>query len=104
MLLSDIFADVGVTAIYVSEWLRANLTVKPLADRLHLRINKIDAGKTEQLVTSILDGADRVVVVAGHSNTVPQIILALGGGTVPDIEERWEFDNLYMPPGKASAK
>jgi broad specificity phosphatase PhoE len=104
VLLGDMLADASVTAVYADEWLRTQLTVKPLAERLHLQIQKIDAGKTAELVAAILNGADRVVVVAAHSNTVPQIIGALGGGSVPNIEERWEFDNLYVVTVYAPAK
>jgi hypothetical protein len=34
-------------------------------------------------------------VVAGHSNTVPQIITALTGTALPDIPDA-QFDNLYV--------
>src|ERR1700730_7619269 len=105
-VLENMLADAGITAIYASQWLRTQLTVKPLADRLHLKIHKIAAEKTAELVQSILNGTDHFVVVAAHSNTLPQIIQALGGGSVPKIEDGWEFDNLYVvtlyAPDKAS--
>jgi hypothetical protein len=37
-----------------------------------------------------------VIVIAGHSNTVPALVEALGGGAVAPIEEGWEYDNLYV--------
>jgi hypothetical protein len=36
-----------------------------------------------------------VVFIAGHNNTVPEIVAALGGPTFPIIPET-EFDNLYI--------
>ena len=33
--------------------------------------------------------------MAGHNNTVPEIIAALGGPTFPTIPET-EYDNLYI--------
>ena len=95
--LDTMLADAGVTGIYASEFARAQLTVKPLADRLHLEIHhSIPAKKTQDLAQAILKGKDRVVLVAGHSNTVPEIIRALGGGNVPVIQAAWEYDqNLW---------
>ena len=37
----------------------------------------------------------RVVLVVGHSNTIPAIIAALGGPRVPDICES-VYANLFM--------
>jgi phosphohistidine phosphatase SixA len=98
--------DTGVTAIYASEAARTQLTVKPLADRLKLEINRqFPAAKQRELAQAILKRQDRVVLVAGHSNTVPELIQALGGGVVPPIQDAWEFDNLYvvtiLGPGQA---
>jgi 2,3-bisphosphoglycerate-dependent phosphoglycerate mutase len=105
--LEATLADAGIRAIYTSEAVRTQLTVKPLADRLRLQVNRsFKAAQTAELAKAIANGPDRVVLVAGHSNTVPGIIAALGGGTVPEIQEPWEYDNLYVvtlyAPGKAS--
>jgi bisphosphoglycerate-dependent phosphoglycerate mutase len=37
----------------------------------------------------------QTVLIAGHSNTVPAIITALGGGSMSDIPDN-EYDNLYV--------
>ncbi len=39
--------------------------------------------------------AGDTVLVVGHSDTVPEIIDALGAGKVPEIADI-EFDNLYI--------
>jgi hypothetical protein len=36
-----------------------------------------------------------VIFIAGHNNSVPEIIAALGGPQLPIIPEA-EFDNLYI--------
>jgi hypothetical protein len=43
-----------------------------------------------------------VVLVAGHSNTLPQLVPALGAAPPPPITER-EFDNLYVVTVSADA-
>ncbi|MFT5143588.1 MAG: broad specificity phosphatase PhoE [Rhodothermales bacterium] len=40
-------------------------------------------------------GPDAVVLVAGHSNTIPAIIGALGGPSLPSLDES-EYDLLYF--------
>ncbi len=105
--LDAVLSSAPVTALYASEAARTQLTLKPLADRLHLDINHtFTAAQPKELAQAILKGKNRVVVVASHSNRLPQIIQALGGGTVPPIDDAWEFDNLYVvtiyAPGKAS--
>ena len=104
--LATMLGDKKVTAIYVSEFSRTRLTAKPLSERIHVAINdKFSGGKTQELAQAILGGKDRVVLVVGHSNTVPAVITALGAGSIPAIKET-EFDNIYIVtvsgPGKAT--
>jgi broad specificity phosphatase PhoE len=51
-VFGDMLADAGVTAVYASQLVRTHLTMKPLADRLHLQIHKIDAGKNSRTGSS----------------------------------------------------
>lgn len=93
--LADMLADAGVQAIYSSPTTRTRQTVEPLASRLHLTVRTVQARATAELARRILGGAERVVLVAGHSNTVPEIVRALGGGDVASIGDA-EYDNLYI--------
>ena len=89
--------EAGVTAIYSSPYERTRATVRPLAARLGLEVTEHPAADVTGLVERIAaDNRGGVVVVAGHSNTVPALVEALGAGTVPPIEEAWEYDNLYI--------
>ena len=70
--------------------------MKPLADKLGLRVTLVDTKNTAELVRQIRSQHNGdVVFVAGHNNTVPEIIAALGGPQLPIIPET-EFDNLYI--------
>lgn len=94
--LVRMFGDTGITAIYATQYKRTQQTVRPLADKVGLPVTKIDAKKTSELVKEIRShGAGQVIFIAGHNNSVPEIIAALGGPQLPIIPET-EYDNLYI--------
>lgn len=93
------YADViqGVDAIYSTPFKRTQQTVQPLADELDLPINIYDASDTEEVLETILKRhKGKVILVVGHSNTIPQLIWNLGASKrVPPIDEN-EYDNVYI--------
>ena len=94
--LARMLADANVKRIYTSEVARTQQTAEPLATKLHIRPEVIPAKDTEGLVAKLRAGApDQVVLVVGHSNTVPEIIKLLGGGSVPPIGDG-EYDRLFV--------
>ena len=94
--LTRMFGDAGIKAIYASQYKRTQQTVKPLADKLGVPATVVDAKNTAELVRQIrAQHNGELVFVAGHNNTVPEIIAALGGPQFPVIPET-EFDNLYV--------
>ena len=94
--LARIFGDAGINAIYATQYKRTQETVKPLADKLGLRANVIDSKNTNQLLAQIrAQNSGQTVLIAGHNNTVPEIIAALGGPKYPTIAES-EYDNLFV--------
>lgn len=87
-------ADAGVTAILVSSRSRTHQTAEPLATRLGLVPEVVDT--PADVAQQLREGAfGDVILVVGHSNTVPSLIDALGAGAVPAIGET-DFDNLYV--------
>jgi len=92
-------ADVvaGVDAIYSTPYRRTQETARPLADALDLPINTYDAGDTEEVLETILkQHKGKIILVVGHSNTLPQLIWNLGASKkVPPISEN-EYDNIYI--------
>ena len=103
--LIHIVGKAGIKAIYATQYARTQQTVQPLADHLGLTVNKLEAGNTKQLVDEALSKhAGEVILFAGHSNTIPDIITALGGDPISPIGDN-DYDNLYIvtiySPGKA---
>jgi broad specificity phosphatase PhoE len=94
--LRRMLGESGIKVIYATQFKRTQQTVKPLADKLGLTATQVEAKKTTELVKQIREqNAGQVIFIAGHNNTVPEIIAALGGPTLPIIPET-EFDNLYI--------
>jgi len=95
--LAQTLAEAGVTALYASQFQRTRLTVRPLADALGLEVQQFPAADVAGLAELVIrEHVGGVVVIAGHSNTVPALVEALGAGAVAPIEESWEYDNLYV--------
>lgn len=75
--LVHVVGSAGVTAVFASPASRTQQTVGPLLEKLGLPLRI--PGPPSALVLEVLsDAAGGVVLVAGHSNTVPEIITALG--------------------------
>ncbi len=94
--LAKMFSGSGIAAIYATQFKRTQQTAKPLADKFGIAVTIVDAKKTSDVVRQIrADHAGKVIFVAGHNNTVPEIIAALGGPKMPIISET-EYDNLFI--------
>ncbi|MEM9689746.1 MAG: phosphoglycerate mutase family protein [Pseudomonadota bacterium] len=92
-------ADVvaGIDAVYATPYRRAQETAQPVADALGLPITAYDAADTEQVLDDILDRhKGKIVLVVGHSDTIPNLIANLGASkNVPPIADN-EYDNIYL--------
>jgi broad specificity phosphatase PhoE len=87
----------GVTHVLVTTLQRTALTAAPTAHALGLvpaAVNVRSQRHVAEVVDSIRARAGGVVLVVGHSNTVPAIVSALGG-EAPEICDE-EYDNLYV--------
>jgi broad specificity phosphatase PhoE len=98
--LADALEASGIDAIIVTQFARTQQTAAPLAARLGLTPQIVEArtgGRDEHLaaVVDAVRAQDGVVLVVGHSNTLMPIVAALGGPTLPDLED-WEFSNLLL--------
>lgn len=94
--LLHVIGEADVMAIFTTQYIRTQQTVQPSANHFGLSLIQYNVMDVEDLVDLILaDHAGEIVLVAGHSNTVPQIIEELGGGIVSPIAEN-EYDNLFV--------
>lgn len=91
------FAAAGVTGLVHSEYKRTRDTLAPLAEELDLTSETIPAQDMDGLIARLQGAkAKEVIVVAGHSNTIPAIAARLGV-TLRDLTET--SMNTRVPEG-----
>lgn len=101
-------AHAGITDIITTHYRRTRATAAPLAGSLGIEPEVVEAGGG---TASSVDGVaarvrslppGSVALVVGHSNTVPAIILALGGPDIGSIEDD-EYSDLFVLQLQAGA-
>ena len=92
--LERMLRDAGISAIFVTEFKRTQETAAPLAKTAGVTPTVITSKEVPALVAKLKQHAGRALVV-GHSNSVPEIIKALGVTTPVTIADT-EFDNLFI--------
>ncbi|QHQ34233.1 histidine phosphatase family protein [Algicella marina] len=94
--LAHVLRDVGIDAVYVTQFQRTQLTGAPVAAEAGVTPVQYDAGTVSEAVDAALaDFNGREVVIVGHSNTVDDIIAALGVNGVSELAES-QFDRLFV--------
>ncbi len=94
--LAKMLSNAAVQAIYTSQYQRTKQTAEPIANKLGIQTIVLDAAKSDGFAKSIrTQNAGQIVLVVGHSNTIPEIILALGGPAMEELDER-EYDNFFV--------
>jgi phosphohistidine phosphatase SixA len=95
LTLARTLSDAGIDTIYSTDFKRTRDTAAPLAERLGLEIRIYDWDALEALATNLQCAGGRHLVV-GHSDTTPQLVGMLGGEPGPAVDERGEYDRLYV--------
>ena len=104
--LAAMLKDAGVTAVYATDTERAKDTAQPLADARKLTVQTYDVGSDKVNAAAFAakirrEHVEDIVLIVGHSNTVPAILSALGCRDSVTIAAA-EYDNLFvvLPKGK----
>jgi broad specificity phosphatase PhoE len=87
-------ADAGVKDIFATELKRTQDTAKPIAMETGVVVEQVASKDTALLISKIKSHPNDVVLVVGHSNTLPAILKALAGVDVAIADN--EYDNLFV--------
>lgn len=82
--------------IYATAYKRVRLTVQPVAEYRHKQIQTYDPLRQAELIDHILKSRAEHFLIAGHSNTVPQLINALMGKEVFVKMPETEYGVIYV--------
>ena len=100
--LARTLADAGITGLSATPYRRTQQTLEPLAGRtgLEIEVQPVDLSSPEDYASDLAAGlletyAGGTVVVAGHSNTVPLLLEALGVAGPRSIGDD-EYDDLFV--------
>lgn len=101
--LAESLADAGVRHVLTTQWRRTRDTAAPLALRLGLQPQVVATRRGQGAahiaeLAAALRGLDGTVLLVGHSNTVPDVIAALGGPKLPMICESRYGHLLVLQP------
>jgi len=92
--LAGLLADAELDAVHVTRYRRTEETAAPTTERLGLATATYDPGATQRFAAELRARGGRHLVV-GHSNTIPELVRALGGDPGTPIAED-EYDRLYV--------
>ena len=95
--LVELLKDAGISAVVSTQYQRTRLTAAPIAAKLGLTTEIIDARATPRATADSILARHRgqTVLVVGHSNTVPAMVAALGAPQPAEICDAG-YDNLFV--------
>ncbi|WP_276134525.1 SixA phosphatase family protein [Polluticoccus soli] len=96
--LKRLLDNLSISAIYSTPFNRTRQTVQPLATAKGLSITEYPTTKSyTDLESEILSAyRGKIVVVVGHSNTVPDMVKELSNNSFNVIIEDSQYDNLFV--------
>lgn len=94
--LSQLLSKTAVNAIYSTGYKRTRNTVTPLANAKGLQISSYEALNGQAIDKMLKDHAGGIIVVSGHSNTVPWTVNYLtGNNQLKDFADD-DFSNVLV--------
>jgi broad specificity phosphatase PhoE len=100
--LAHVLHEARIGRILSTDLQRTMQTAGPLAEHLGLEIGLYDPRALPELAMRLRSWPGRYLV-SGHSNTTPELVRLLGGDPGAPIDEKTEFDRLYvvtLTPGR----
>jgi len=105
--LARMLVKAGIKAIYTSQYLRTKQTAEPLAKQLGITSDVVEVRMSasnpreisrqsyEDVAKKVYEHEGEAALIIGHSNTLPEMIKALGGDVAPTIDEK-DYDDLFI--------
>lgn len=94
--LKDRLINAGIDSIFATPYIRTQQTVAPLASALGEPVIIYGTDSTWHFVRGLRRIWGKNIVVAGHSNTVPDMVRYLTGNTDSIQIAHDDYDNLFI--------
>ena len=102
--LADVLKDLGISAIYTTQFKRTIQTATPLANSLNIKLLSYEQTDVDGVVKEIQQKHPKeIVMVVGHRSTVPKVLKQFGASE-PVALGSSEYDSLFiltLPPGQS---
>ncbi len=93
--LAETLRSSNIEYIHSSDYKRTRNTAEPVGKELEKETSIYDPGDLPALAKKLKETGGRHLVV-GHSNTTPELTKLLGGEPGAEIDEKGEYDRLYV--------
>ncbi len=94
--LATLFEDAGVDALFASQYQRTQATLTPLSRRIEIALQVVDAGQPAELTEKVFsEHRGQLVLIAGHSNTIPDLVTRFSGLEIAPIDES-DYTGIYI--------
>jgi probable phosphoglycerate mutase len=94
-VLASVLRSADIEHVHSSDFIRTRATAEPTATEYGLQVELYDAGDLPALADELREQGGRHLVV-GHSDTTPIMVALLGGKPGSAIDEKGEYDRLYI--------
>lgn len=95
LTLAATLANAEIEYIHSTDFIRTKNTVQPISELLNLEIEVYNPRDLQAFAKKLkLTGGRHLVV--GHSNTTPKMVELLSGESGSEINEKSEYDRLYV--------
>ena len=93
--LANVVRDSAIAHVHSSNYLRTRSTAAPAAKQMDLPVQTYNPRDLKGMAAQLRATGGRHLVV-GHSNTTPALVKLLGGEPGKPINEKGEYDRLYI--------
>ncbi|MGG5211000.1 SixA phosphatase family protein [Chryseobacterium sp. MIQD13] len=105
--LKRLLGNVHIDNIYTTAYNRTRQTVSPLAESKGIVIKEYTPAATMAATQLFIDNIlaqnqGKVVVIVGHSNTVPDMVKVLSNNTLNVTISETQFDNIFITKNSAA--
>jgi broad specificity phosphatase PhoE len=100
--LATTLKDAKITAVFTSPYQRTQQTAAPTADEFKIAVKTIKSDDYQAIASAAAEAAKSGnVLIVGHSNTVPQIVKAIGNSDVHVGNNEYDWLFVIDPAGVA---